>query len=77
MKKSLSKKFWSFGILGGPALRYLTEVATPVLTDVACRARYNIGMINTNIQICSGGGQKGACQVKQNVWFSRQSFILL
>jgi secreted trypsin-like serine protease len=53
---------WGAATYGGPALRYLTEVATPILTDVACRARYNIGMINTNIQICSGGGQKGACQ---------------
>jgi len=53
---------WGASRYGGPALRYLNEVATPILTDAACKARYANGRINTATQICSGGGNKGACQ---------------
>ncbi|UJR27992.1 hypothetical protein I4U23_009250 [Adineta vaga] len=37
-------------------------VATSVLTDSSCKARYSANMINTANQICSGGSRKGACQ---------------
>ena len=48
--------------LGGAVTRLLMEVTTPIVTDSACQGRYSAGMINTNVQICSGGGNKGACQ---------------
>ncbi|CAF0925706.1 unnamed protein product [Adineta ricciae] len=53
---------WGAPVYGGSLLRYLTEVPTPVLSDTACKARYNTGMINSANQICSGGNSKGACQ---------------
>jgi hypothetical protein len=40
------------------------EVATPIVTDSVCRARYSAGMITSAVQICSGGNNKGACQVE-------------
>ncbi|CAF1488322.1 unnamed protein product [Adineta steineri] len=53
---------WGASYYGGSILRYKSEVATPILSDTACRARYNAGMINPAYQICSGGSNKGACQ---------------
>lgn len=52
-----------YHILGGSLLRYLSEVATPIVNDAECRGRYTAGRINTDKQVCSGGGQTGACQV--------------
>ena len=49
--------------VGGAVARYLMEVATTIVTDTACQGRYSTGMINTKNQICSGGSNKGACQV--------------
>ena len=54
-----------FSIVGGKLLRYLSEVPTEILNDTACRSRYQVGMINTNTQLCSGGNDKGACQVRK------------
>ena len=48
--------------LGGAVTRLLMEVTTPIVTDSVCQGRYSAGMISTNVQICSGGGNKGACQ---------------
>jgi len=53
---------WGAEFYGGSVTRFLMEVATPIVTDAQCQARYNAGMISTATQICSGGSRKGACQ---------------
>ncbi|CAF2345553.1 unnamed protein product [Rotaria sp. Silwood2] len=53
---------WGAPFYGGSLLRHLYEVASLVLTDNACKARYSSGMINTSTQVCSGGNSTGACQ---------------
>jgi hypothetical protein len=60
------KKMNNFWILGGSLLRVLHEVATTILPDSACEARYSPGMVTTATQVCSGENNKGACQVKKS-----------
>jgi len=53
---------WGAHYYGGTVSRYHMEVKTGILSDAACLARYQSGMINTNFQVCSGGNAQGACQ---------------
>lgn len=66
MKKRLFISTFHFFALiqGGPATRYLLEVFTPILSDRDCQARYTTGQLDPATQVCSGGNNQGACQVK-------------
>lgn len=53
---------WGAKVFGGGNERYLLEVATPIETDGECQKHYSASMIDTLVQVCSGGSNKGSCQ---------------
>uniref|UniRef100_T1JCW7 Peptidase S1 domain-containing protein n=1 Tax=Strigamia maritima TaxID=126957 RepID=T1JCW7_STRMM len=54
---------WGMIIDSGPTSRVLREVSLPVLSNAACRSKYQNGAITTNM-MCAGvsSGGKDACQ---------------
>jgi len=57
---------WGSTFSGGSVTRYQMEVAMPVLTDAACKAKFGgaNNMLNEKTQVCAGvsGANKDTCQ---------------